>query len=264
MAVINFMASEVAPNMGIQEPAPEGWYNFSIKDSELKANKAGDGAVLTFNLQVMDGFYKGQQVNLRLNIRNKNEVAQRIALGQLSALCHAVNVLNVVDSTQLHGLPLKGKIKILFQEGYAPSNEFTAFRNFNEDIEVIQQKQDISELLESHKAPAVPAAPAPATAAAWNQQPAAPLAPIAPIAPVVQPLQQAPVQQAPIAPPVQQAPPAILGENAAPQQWAQPPVATVAPVQQAPVAPVAPAQPAVAGEVEVPAWMRQAAGQPTA
>ena len=260
MAVINFQASEVAPNMGIQDPAPEGWYNFSIKDSELKANKAGDGAVLTFNLQVMDGFYKGQQVNLRLNIRNKNEVAQRIALGQLSALCHAVNVLNVVDSTQLHGLPLKGKIKILFQEGYAPSNEFTAFRNFNEDIEVIQQKQDISELLESHKAPAAPAAPTPATAAAWNQQPLAPIASIAP--PVIQPMQQAPVQQAPIVPPVQQAPPAILGEAVAAQQWTQPIIPPAQAPAQAQVAP--PAQPAVAGEVEVPAWMKQAAGQPTA
>ena len=286
MAVINFQASEVAPDMGFQDPIPEGWYNASMFESALAPNKNGNGAVLTCKFKVIDGYYKSNVVTARLNIRNTNEIAQRIGLGQLSAICHSVNVLNCVDSNMLHNIPLKLKVSILFQDGYSPSNNIVAYRSAQEDVPVNLERIDITELLESHKQEK-PAQPAGMPV----MNPMAAMPPLAPVMPSV----TVPVNQAPVMPPLA---PAILG-GAPAQPWGgqpvtQPVIPPAAPVtnngeltpeliahmqaqidaqkaQQPVAAPVMPAPtmppvaapaPVQSGEVVVPDWMKTA-GTPT-
>jgi hypothetical protein len=113
---------------------PDGWYVVNAIASELKPTKDGTGAYLEMTLKVLEPPHAGRQLFYRLNIKNNNPVAQEIAYKQLSAICHAVGVLQVEDSAQLHGLPFKVKVTIRKDETgkYDPSNEIKAVKSVNE------------------------------------------------------------------------------------------------------------------------------------
>lgn len=245
MAQLNFDASTVSPSESI-EAIPAGWYNAQIDQSEMKPTKDGSGAYLELRFSVLDGQYANRKVFTRLNLRNGNPVAQEIAYKQLSAICHATGVMQVQDSQQLHGRPLKIKVKVRAASGdYEASNEISSFKNINEQVDG-----------------PVGVAPAAAGGAPWAQQPAA--------APQAAPWAAQPAA-APVAPAQQSAPPAAAPAPAAPawqppaaqQPWAQQPAPQAAPVQQPappqPQAAAAPAQAAPQPAGAVPPWMQQAA-----
>ena len=200
MASLNFDATTVQPDTGF-ELLPAGWYNAMIDESAINPTNDGVGAYLQLRFSVIDGQYQGRKVFARLNIRNANQTAQEIAYKQLSAIAHSVGVLQVQDSSQLHGIPLKIRVRIRKDQSgqYEDQNEINGYKNINEAVQ-------------GQAAAFAPAAPA---------MPAAP-AGFAPVAP----------QPAPAMP---QAAPAFA-QPAAPQPWAQP-AAPVAPAPQA--APVA-------------------------
>ena len=202
MASLNFDATTVQPDTGF-ELLPAGWYNAMIDESGINPTKDGVGAYLQLRFSVIDGQYQGRKVFARLNIRNANQVAQDIAYKQLSAIAHAVGVLQVQDSSQLHGIPLKIRVRIRKDPSgqYEDQNEINGYKNIND---VVQGQT-------AEFAPAAPAMPA---------APAGFAAPAAPVTP-------APAPQ-PVAP--------AFAQPAAPQPWAQPaapqPVAPVAPAPQ--------------------------------
>lgn len=107
---LNFDANQVAPSKAF-EPIPTDWYKCAIDESEMKPTRDGLGSYLQLNLKVLEGPHTGRVVFDRLNLRNNNEVAQQIAYETLSAICHAVNVLQVTDSQQLHGIPMMVRVK---------------------------------------------------------------------------------------------------------------------------------------------------------
>ena len=217
MATLNFDANAIQPDTSF-DPIPAGWYNAIIDESEMKPTRDGSGAYLALRFNVIDGQYAGRKVFTRLNLRNQNPVAQDIAQKQLSSICHAVNVLNVQDSSQLHALPLQIRVKVTNDPTgqYEPSNEISGYK---------------------------------AIGAANGQGAAAPVAPVAPAAPVapVQPqtapaggtwqppanAQQQWAQPAPAAPVA----PATQQQAAPAPQWAN-----GTPTQPAPTAPQATAQ----------------------
>lgn len=240
MAVLNFDATQVEPDTGF-ETIPAGWYNTAIDESELKPTRDGMGSYLQLRFNVLDGQYVGRKLFARLNIRNANAQTVEIALKQLSAIGHAVNVLHIQDSAMLHGIPLKIKVKIRPASGdYEASNDITAYRNINEQVDM--------------------AGAAPAGVAQFAP-PAMPAGFGAP--PVAQPqaFAQPPVQQ--FAPPPQQFVPQQVPDQqfaqqpqqpqAAPAQqpWAQPPVQQAIPQQQPPQQ-----QPQAQPEAQ-PAWAQQ-------
>lgn len=222
MAQLNFDARTVAPQTGF-EPLPIGWYNVIVDETEMKPTKAGDGSCyLKVRYSVLDGQHSGRKIYGNLNLQNANPQATEIGLKQLSALAHAVGVLMVGDSQQLHNIPLKIKVKIRNDKSgeYEPQNDITSWKNINEPTEAVAG-------LPAAAAPAwqAPAA-APAAAPAWAGAPAA----AAPSA-------------APAAAPAWQAPPA------AQQPW-QAPAAAPGPAPAA-----APAQPAgFNASAAVPPW----------
>lgn len=111
MAFINFNAETVEP-AAAYDVLPKGKYLCMAIASELKATKNGTGEYLQITFEVIDGPYKGRKVFERLNIRNQNKTAEDIAQRALSALCHAVGVLNLQDSDQLHNIPVVLDISI--------------------------------------------------------------------------------------------------------------------------------------------------------
>ena len=105
MALLNFDANEVAPSTGF-DPIPAGKYVAVINDSGEKENKAGTGSYLQLEFEIIEGNYKGRRLWVRLNLQNQNPDAVRMARADLSAICHAVNVLKPNDSVELHNIPL--------------------------------------------------------------------------------------------------------------------------------------------------------------
>lgn len=135
MAAIQFDARSVAPDTGVADALPAGWYNAMVDETEIKPTKDGAGSYLNTRFEILDGQYKGRKVFHRFNIRNNSAQAQEIAYKQLSALQHALNVLVIQDSTQLHRVPLKIKVKVRAASGdYEASNEISAFKNINEAV----------------------------------------------------------------------------------------------------------------------------------
>lgn len=148
MALLNFDATQVAPDTGVGDPIPAGWYNVAMDESEIKPTKdnAVSGSVyLQCRFNVLDGAHAGRKLFARFNIKNANPTAQEIAYKQLSAVCHAVGVLQVGDSQLLHGRPLKVRVKIRKGNSdpskgdtFDDSNEITAYKNVNEPVDAGQ------------------------------------------------------------------------------------------------------------------------------
>lgn len=203
MASLNFDANVIQPDNSF-DPIPAGWYNAVIDESEMKPTRDGSGAYLALRFNIIDGQYAGRKVFTRLNLRNQNPVAQDIAQKQLSTICHAVNVLQIQDSSQLHALPLQIRVKVTTDPTgqYEPSNEISGYKAVGAG-----NGQGVAAPLvaPAYTAPVAPVAPAsqPQTQPAgtwqppanvpqqWEQpQTAAPLAAPAYTAPAVQPALQ--------------------------------------------------------------------------
>lgn len=230
-AVLNFDATNIAPDTGSQDALPAGWYDVMMEASEMKPTKDGTGAYLETKFNVIaPPVHAGKKVYARLNLRNQNATAQEIAYKQLSAICHAVGVLQVADSAQLHNLPLKVKLKLRKADGdYEANNEITAFKNINEQV---------------------------ALANVGGFPPAGGFAP--PSAFATPPAFAVPPPQAPQSP--QQAPQQAWQPPAAQQPW-QAPQQAPAPAQQMPAAPI---QQAPTMQYTPPAWNPAAQPAPQA
>lgn len=247
MAILNFDATQVDP-IEAMEAIPAGWYNAMIDESEIKPTKNGEGSYLQIRFTILDGQYAKRKVYTCLNINNKNASAQEIAYRQLSAIAHAIGDLQIQDSQQLHGKPMK--IRVTFQAAtgeYEASNGINGFKSINEVTGTQPGVQQTASPAWANQAAPVNNQPAPQQ---W-QQPTAPQPWAQPATqPAAQPVQQAPnpPQQAPVPPPpVQQQPPSwqnVPAQNSAPQP---------APVQQA-----APVQVVVAPQGPMPDWMKEA------
>lgn len=105
MAQLNFNAANVEPATPM-DVLPAGKYLCMAIASELKPTKQGGGEYLQITFEVLDGQFKGRKIFERMNIRNSNKTAEDIAQRALSALCHAVGVIELADSDQLHNKPV--------------------------------------------------------------------------------------------------------------------------------------------------------------
>lgn len=263
MTQLNFDARQVAPDTGALDPVPAGWYNVMIDQSEKKPTNDGQGEYLELRYNVLDGQHAGRKLFGRHNIRNASAQAQEIAWKQLSAVCHAVQMLVVQDSQQLHGIPLKIKVSLRAArtdnetgKTYDASNDIKAWKNINEPTEAAPPGAAPAPAggvpagfgapagFAPQQAPAAPPAAwgAPAAApAAWQpaQPPAAPPQYQQPQPPAAQPPAAQPWQggaPAGVQQPWQGGPPAVAQPPAAPAPVAQP----WAPQGGAPGAPATP------------------------
>lgn len=217
MAQLNFDATQVAPDAG-RECVPEDWYDLQVTGSEIKATNgsAGPGAQLVLEVSVISGKFANRKMWQRFNINNPNAEAVRIGYAQLSAICHAVDVLQLAESQQLHGIPFKGKVKIR-KGGVRPEGGNYDDQN---EIAVYKHRTDPQPTNTVANAPALPGAAAAMPgggAPSWAAQPAA---------------------AAPVAAPAAAGAPTWAGQPAAP---AAAPVAAAVPVAAAAPAAAAPA-----------------------
>jgi hypothetical protein len=133
-------ASKFEPNNDF-DPLPAGDYNVVIVNSERKKTKSGTGEMLKLELQVLDGKFQNRKLWDQLNIRNPSDVAQKIALGTLSSICRAVNVLTPRDSSELHGKPLTVRVRMLDRSDYGPQNEIASYKAISSPVDHFRDEQ---------------------------------------------------------------------------------------------------------------------------
>ena len=127
MAQFNFDASQVAPQQSVG-PLPAGTYLAHIVESDVQPLKSGNGEGLKLTVEIIDGQFKGRKVYENLNIRHTSEDTQRIAQSQLSALCHAVNVIKLMDTAALHFKPVRINVTVREAVGqYKASNNIKGY-----------------------------------------------------------------------------------------------------------------------------------------
>jgi hypothetical protein len=127
MAQFNFDASQVVPQQS-SGPLPAGVYLAHIVESDVQPLKSGNGEGLKLTFEVIDGQFKGRKVYENLNIRHTSEDTQRIAQSQLSALCHAVNVIKLMDTAALHFKPVRINVTVREAVGqYKASNNIKGY-----------------------------------------------------------------------------------------------------------------------------------------
>lgn len=128
MAQLSFNAATVAPQQSYT-PIPAGVYLAQAVESDVRNLKSGNGQALAITFEVTQGQYAGRKVFANLNVRHTNPDAERIGQSQLSALCHAVGVINLQDSVQLHMRPVMIRVKIRKDESgqYGDKNEVSGF-----------------------------------------------------------------------------------------------------------------------------------------
>ena len=113
MGTLNFNAHEVEP--AAFETLPAAKYIAVITDSEWKDTKSKNGRYLKLTFEIIEGEFKGRKLWTQLNLENPNADAVRIARGELSGICRAVNVMQPKDSVELHNLPLE--INVVCKKG---------------------------------------------------------------------------------------------------------------------------------------------------
>lgn len=96
-----FDASTVDP-LGDFSPIPEGDYLSMIIASGFELTKDKSGEFLKFEFEICDGEHRGRRLFDRLNLRNSNATAVKIAQATLSSLCRAIGILRPRDSSELH------------------------------------------------------------------------------------------------------------------------------------------------------------------
>ncbi len=126
MALLTSNANEVEPHAPF-EVIPAGKYNAVIVESEMKATRAGTGRYLKLVFEITDGEYAGRKLFASINLENPNQDAVRIGRAELSAVCHAVNVLDLQDTVQLHNLPMVISVRVKKNQDGEPTNEVRGY-----------------------------------------------------------------------------------------------------------------------------------------
>lgn len=188
----NFDAETVAPKTEYTA-LPSGEYLMAITDSEMKSTKNGDGQYLQLVFTVLNAqapAFIERKVFVRLNLINNNQTAVDIAQRELSAICHALGILKITDSIQLHDRPMTCSVKYQpakgeYSEGnkiagYKPASAYGQGKGFTPASPVAPRPNPTPP----------PHSPAPAVAAAVPQEPVK-------VAAAVPPWRQKPASPAP-------------------------------------------------------------------
>lgn len=158
MAYFSFNAASVAPDVS-RELLPAGTYNARIIESDVKPLKSGNGDGLALTFEVLDGPHAKRRLWASLNVRHSNPTAQGIAQQQLSSICHAVGVMNLAETSQLHNKPLKIRVKIRKDDAYGDKNEVSGYEAIGGaagSIPAIQTQQPAMQMQQPAPAAAKP------------------------------------------------------------------------------------------------------------
>lgn len=119
-----FEAEQIPEDDRNFDPIPAGDYLMQVIDSDVVPTKSGSGDQLVLTLEVVEGPHTNRRVWDRLNIRNQNADAQRIAQRSLADLCLAIGISSLRNTEDLHFHPFIGRVTIQKDKTgeYGPQN----------------------------------------------------------------------------------------------------------------------------------------------
>lgn len=145
MAQFTFDATQVAPSSA-PEAVPDNWYVVRITNSTFKPTSSKNGHYLEIENTILEGKFAGSKIFDRLNLDNPNPMAKEIAYRELSSYCHAIGIMQIQDTQQLHNIPFRVRVvKVPGQPKkdaggnivgqHDPSNEIKARKHISEAVE---------------------------------------------------------------------------------------------------------------------------------
>jgi len=96
----SFDSQSVEP-AGDFEAIPAGWQTVEITRTGIVVTKAGTGRFIEVEFTILDGPHKNHKLWERYNVDNPSEKTRKIAAGQFSSLCRAVNAGCLDDTDEL-------------------------------------------------------------------------------------------------------------------------------------------------------------------
>jgi hypothetical protein len=134
-----FDANELPQGTGGNfEPLPEGNYNATITQAELKNTNDGGGQYIKLRLDITGPSHQGRVIFSNLNIKNASAKAEEIGRQQLGDIMRAVGLAKVTDTDQLIGGNVNIKLTIRAArtdektgKTYESSNEVKGYRAIN-------------------------------------------------------------------------------------------------------------------------------------
>jgi hypothetical protein len=198
MAGINFDATQVAPNRGFSA-VPKGKYPVYISKSEFKPTSNGSGKLLELHHTINGGSNHGQDIMISINWENPSQKAVEIGHGQFSAICHAVGVLHVQDTQQLHNILFELEVDVTSDGKY---NNYIGANPIAQPVQQAPVMQPQFQPAPQQVTPVYQQPQQPANIFTQQPQQIAPTGQSNPMAAYEQMAQQ-PVQQAPVSQPQQ-------------------------------------------------------------
>lgn len=96
------------------ECLPKGDYVVVVSDAEVRDTKDGQGQYLRVTLEVQEGEFDSRKIFTNFNIKNKNQQAVQIGLGQLKKMmrCAGATSYQLNSAQDLCGLRVMAKVDI--------------------------------------------------------------------------------------------------------------------------------------------------------
>lgn len=130
-----FDAAELPQNTSSYDPIPEGNYDATITQADLKPTNDGTGQYIKLRLDIIGPSHQGRVVFSNLNIKNASAKAEEIGRQQLGDIMRAIGLPRVTDTDQLIGGSVNIKLAIRAARTdektgrtYDASNEVKAYR----------------------------------------------------------------------------------------------------------------------------------------
>ena len=102
----------------------------------MKPTKNGSGTLLQLEFTVIEGEFKNRKIWDRLCIKHTNPQTVKIALANLSAICHATGVLKPQDSAELYHIPFFVTVKCKSDESGEIRNEVKSYAKYESPIKL--------------------------------------------------------------------------------------------------------------------------------
>lgn len=110
-------------------PVPDGWYDVTITEADVKKTNAGTGTYIKLRYDITGPAHSGRVVFGNINNSNPNPKAEEIGNQQLGELMRAVGLPKLEDTDQLIGKRLIVKLTTQKSEQYGDKNEVKGYRS---------------------------------------------------------------------------------------------------------------------------------------
>jgi hypothetical protein len=117
--------------MDTRDALPAGDYVAAMVKSDRKEARKEGNAYINCEFEVQEGEMQGRRFWTMLNLWNSNSQAVEIAQRELNSIMHACGKLRVDDTEELHGIPMRVKLKVENDDQYGPQNRVTGYKPLN-------------------------------------------------------------------------------------------------------------------------------------